>query len=47
MSGAVNLPARRWVRVERRERVAQDIVALDLVDDEGGELPVFEAGAHI
>ena len=47
MSDAVNLPARRWVRVERRERIAQDIVALDLVDGEGGELPAFEAGAHI
>ena len=47
MSSAVNLPARRWVRVERRERIAQDIVALDLVDGEGGELPAFEAGAHI
>ena len=47
MSGAMDLPARRWVRVERRERVAQDIVALDLVDGEGGELPAFEAGAHI
>lgn len=35
------------VRVASRAQVAQDIVRLDLVSPEGGDLPPFEAGAHI
>lgn len=35
------------VRVASRARVAEDIVRLDLVHAEGGELPPFSAGAHV
>ncbi len=35
------------VRIARREDVATDIVALELVAPQGGELPPFEAGAHV
>ncbi|HJV41368.1 PDR/VanB family oxidoreductase [Caulobacter sp.] len=35
------------VRVASRARVAEDIVRLDLVHAEGGELPSFSAGAHV
>lgn len=35
------------VRVARKQFVAQDIASFDLVDDAGGSLPPFAAGAHI
>lgn len=35
------------VRVASRARVADDIVRLDLVHAEGGDLPPFSAGAHV
>jgi ferredoxin-NADP reductase len=33
--------------VHRRHAAADGVVALDLVDPQGGDLPVWEAGAHI
>ena len=35
------------VRVASRARVAEDIVGLDLVNADGGDLPPFSAGAHV
>ena len=40
---------RRWLElvVVRREQLTPDIIALDLVSADGGELPAFDAGAHV
>ncbi len=38
---------RMSVRIARREAAATDIVALELVPADGGELPPFDAGAHL
>ncbi|RYY81821.1 MAG: oxidoreductase [Comamonadaceae bacterium] len=35
------------VRIARLEQAATDVVALELVALDGGELPAFEAGAHV
>lgn len=36
-----------FVRIAQRNRETDDIISLDLRDPNGGELPPFEAGAHI
>ena len=39
--------AELMVRVARKQPVALDICSLDLVAADGGDLPAFEAGAHV
>jgi phthalate 4,5-dioxygenase reductase subunit len=41
------LPSAMTLRVTRKEEIARDICLFELRDPEGGELPQFDAGAHI
>lgn len=37
----------QMVRIARKWQAAEDVVALELVDPTGAQLPVWEPGAHI
>jgi ferredoxin-NADP reductase len=46
-SGGPGGPMQRRLRVDRIESIAEDVVAVELIDPDGAELEPWHAGAHI